>query len=186
LLVAAATILLGALGALFALLHQTDSRDALVLALPGDEPAEQAAAPAAPASLPAPADGPAETVDIAPLPDAAAPAPGTPAQPAPGVAPSSAITVTPVTGQNGQAAANRQVIPVNGATYKLVVKPWGMIQVDGVERGASPPIKRLTLPPGQHTIRIVNPNYPEHTVTVNAVKGDSSVIELDFTEEVTE
>ena len=46
--------------------------------------------------------------------------------------------------------------------------------------------KRLNLAPGQHTIRIVNPNFPEHSITVNAVKGASSVIEMDFTEEEVE
>jgi hypothetical protein len=35
-----------------------------------------------------------------------------------------------------------------------------MVPVDGVDRGASPPLKRLTLAPGQHTVRIVNPNVP--------------------------
>ena len=52
--------------------------------------------------------------------------------------------------------------------------------------GATPPLKRLPLAPGQHTIRIVNPNFPEHTVMVNAVKGASAVIEMDFTEEEVE
>ena len=59
---------------------------------------------------------------------------------------------------------------------------WGTILVNGVNRGVSPPLKRLSLPAGQHTIRIINPSVPEHTVTVNSVKGANAVIELDFTE----
>lgn len=181
LLVASATILLAALGALFALLHQADSRDTVTLALPGDgEPA--AAAPEAGVSdVPAPAAAdpsilaaseaapPPATGAAADLPVAALPPAGIGSPPAP-----------------AQAATARPVPPAAGATYKLVIKPWAMVQVDGVELGASPPLKRLTLAPGQHTIRIVNPNFPEHTVMVNSVKGASAVIEMDFTEEEVE
>ena len=85
-----------------------------------------------------------------------------------------------------RAAANRALPATSGATYKLVIKPWGMVQVNGVDYGASPPLKRLTLAPGQHTIRIVNPHFPEHTVIVNSVKGATAVIEMDFTEEEVE
>lgn len=170
-LVAAATVLLCAAGALIALLHQADSRDALTLSLP-EEPLPQApAAQALPAQaevtgdgagLPLPAEQPQADPLAAVLPPAAAPAtaPHGAAQPA-----------TP-------AAA--------GASYKLVIKPWGMVQVNGVNYGASPPLKRLNLAPGEHTIRITNPSFPEHTVTVNAAKGGSSTIELDFSEEATE
>jgi hypothetical protein len=74
---------------------------------------------------------------------------------------------------------------IAGTTYKLLIQPWGTIVVDGVERGATPPLKHITLPPGEHTIRIVNPGFPEHTVTVQSVEGQSGTIELDFTEEKT-
>ena len=205
LLTGAATVLLVALGALLALLHGADTRDAVTLALPE----ETAAPPAAAAALPAPEPGADTAAD--PVPAAAPAAPEAPllatagAQAAPvgtagadalaaagfGVAP---VQATPAVQQAGapapaipQAAApatrGRPISAATGASYKLVIKPWGMVQVNGVDRGASPPLKRLNLPPGQHTIRIVNPNFPEHTVTVNAVRGASSVIELDFTEE---
>jgi len=185
LLVAAATVLLAALGALFALLHQTDAGDAVTLALPQDEPAATPdTAPPAPAPV-APQPAPMLTDDP---PAAAAPeeapafaqAPAMPAagQPAPAAAPVPSHAAPP---------ARAAAVPASaGATYKLLIKPWGMVQVDGVDRGASPPLKRLVLAPGQHTIRIVNPSFPEHTVMVNAVKGASSTIELDFTEEETQ
>lgn len=184
LLVAAAAVLLGALGALIALLQQTDTRDTLVMALPEQEPATAPAPPpmeTLPAPLPADAATPVQAPAVAPppneiaLPAGPAPAPGAPQLPA-AAAPPTAIVIAPTDNSGTPAAAS-------GATYKLDIKPWGLIQVNGVNHGASPPIKRITLPPGQHTIRIVNPNYPEHTVTVNATKGHSSVIELDFTEE---
>lgn len=167
-LVGAATVLLCAAGGLVALLHQTDARDALSLSLP-QEPQERQAAPAAVALQGLPAD----TVvlsDDAPDP---APAPAAPAQ-------SVAAGTAPNTSAQHAAPA------AAGASYKLIIKPWGMVQVDGVNHGASPPLKRLNLAPGEHTITITNPNYPEHTVTVNAVKGGASTIELDFSEEAAE
>lgn len=169
-LVAAATVLLCAGGALIALLHQADSRDALALSLPDEAQPQAPAAQALPAQadLPVGGAGLGLPVDQAqPDPLAAVLPPAAPATPAHGAA----QPATP-------AAA--------GASYKLIIKPWGMVQVNGVNYGASPPLKRLNLAPGEHTIRITNPSFPEHTVTVNAAKGDSSTIELDFSEEATE
>jgi hypothetical protein len=179
LLVAAATVLLAALGALFALLHQADAGDAVTLALPQDDSAAVAEAPAPAPAAPAPT---AIITDDPPAPPAPEPAPDA------GQAPAVATTLPPAAAPAYTAPPARvpSVPAAAGATYKLVIKPWGMVQVDGVDRGASPPLKRLVLAPGQHTIRIVNPSFPEHTVTVNAVKGASSTIELDFTEEETE
>ena len=173
LLAVAATVLLGGLAALLALLHASDSRDALSLTLPEPGAQQQAAAPA-PAAPPPALDGARQPALPAPVPAAAGSVAVTPdVAPAavlrPGVAPPTAVTVLP-------AAAKP------GATYKLLIKPWGTILVNGVNRGVSPPLKRLSLPAGQHTIRIINPSFPEHTVTVNSVKGANAVIELDFTE----
>ncbi|GAB3376321.1 hypothetical protein [Massilia agri] len=169
-LVAAATVLLCAAGALIALLHQADSRDALTLSLP-DEPLPQA--PADAQALPAGAE----------LAVAGAALPAGQPQPDPLAAvlpPANAPAMTP------HGAAQPAMPAGAGASYKLIIKPWGMVQVNGVNYGASPPLKRLNLAPGEHTIRITNPSFPEHTVTVNAAKGDSSTIELDFSEEATQ
>jgi len=176
----AATVLLGGLAALLALLHASDSRDALSLTLP------ELAAPQQETGRPAPAPAIAAAENMA--------QPARPAEPAPASA-TGGVAVTP---EPAPAALPRAtaapptavtVLPAAakpGATYKLVIKPWGTILVNGVNRGVSPPLKRLTLPAGQHTIRIINPSFPEHTVTVNSVKGANAVIELDFTEEESE
>lgn len=156
-LAGAATVLMVALGALLALLHQADSRDTLMLALPDDPPAGPAGAAQSDRRATAASD------ELPAWASATMPSDGAPAA--------------------GQAPPPQPLPAAAGATYKLLIKPWAMVQVDGVERGPSPPLKHLTLAPGQHTIRIVNPSFPEHTVTVNAVKGASSAIELDFTEE---
>ncbi|WP_288381340.1 hypothetical protein [uncultured Massilia sp.] len=167
LLVAAATVLLCAAGALVALLHQADARDALTLSLP--EPAPTPPVAAAPQGMPA------DTVILTD--DNATPAPPLVQAPQAEATPAAASQPTP---PRAAPAA------VAGASYKLVIKPWGLVQVDGVDHGASPPLKRLNLAPGEHTIRITNPDFPEHTVVVNAARGDASTIELDFSEEAAE
>ncbi|UVW27461.1 hypothetical protein [Massilia sp. H6] len=171
LLAAAAAALLLALGALFALLRQADTSDTLTLALPQPvQPAPaQAVSPAAPPAL-----------------VLAAPAPALQPNGEPEQLPAAPGTVTPLVRADVQSARQRQAAAAGGATYKLLIKPWGMIEVNGTSFGASPPLKRISLAPGQHTIRIANPNFPEHIVTVNAVKGGSAIIELDFTEEDSE
>lgn len=45
------------------------------------------------------------------------------------------------------------------ASYQLQIVPWGVVYVDGVDHGVSPPLRRLALTPGRHTIRITNPKY---------------------------
>jgi hypothetical protein len=66
------------------------------------------------------------------------------------------------------------------ASYRLSVKPWGTVYVDGKERGVTPPLKKLTLPAGRHKIRIVNPSFPVFNMDVNLSKGKSGTIEHDF------
>ena len=182
---AAGLLLVGALIALALLLHQTDSSDALALSVP--EQPEPTSAPMAPPSTAEPLETLPQASPAGPaalsgpvLDEAAAnvpsPTPGA-ATPQENAAPPTAVQLAPKGTAPGAAVA--------GTTYKLVIQPWGAVVVDGIERGASPPLKHLTLPPGEHTIRIVNPSFPEHTVTVQSVKGGKGVIELDFTEEKT-
>ena len=65
------------------------------------------------------------------------------------------------------------------ATYKLIIKPWGTVYVDGVKRGISPPLKTLTLS-GEHTIRIDNPEFSSRTIIVHPGKDTSTRIEHAF------
>jgi hypothetical protein len=178
LVVGALALIAAALLALFGLMRQTDTSDTLLLPPPAKAPVA-AAAPEAPAPLvtlteggPAQLDGPVID-EVAPR-EAAPTAP--PAKPD-AVVPPTAVRLAP------QGTAPHAVVA--GTTYKLLIQPWGTIVVDGVERGTTPPLKHITLPPGEHTIRIVNPGFPEHTVTVQSVQGQSGTIELDFTEEAT-
>jgi serine/threonine-protein kinase len=46
--------------------------------------------------------------------------------------------------------------PPADATVTLGIAPWGEIVVDGTSHGVSPPLTRLTLAPGSHTIEVRN------------------------------
>jgi hypothetical protein len=73
------------------------------------------------------------------------------------------------------------VVTPNGNVYRLQIQPWGVVYVDGVDRGVSPPVKRLTLTPGRHTIRVTNPNFHERVLDIDTATGNG-VIAVDFTE----
>jgi hypothetical protein len=73
------------------------------------------------------------------------------------------------------------VVTPEGNLYKLRIQPWGVVYVDGVDRGVSPPIKRLTLAPGRHTIRVTNPNFHDRVLAVDTASGDGH-ISIDFNE----
>ena len=65
--------------------------------------------------------------------------PGTEASPAPALKPASA--------------------PHQAALVRLSIRPWGQISVDGQPRGISPPLTRLQLAPGPHTVVITNGEF---------------------------
>ena len=144
---------------------------------------------------------PAQTqADVAPpLPDAAEALPAGPESPAvvlappadPGPAPTPAPVDTPAVAgtpslvttesplDNVPVIEDKPVV-VETANYRLAIKPWGTVYVDGKEKGVSPPLKRLVLPAGKHKIRIVNPNFRDHFMDVNVAGGKSGTIDVDF------
>ena len=70
--------------------------------------------------------------------------------------------------------------PVTTASYSLTLKPWGTVYVDGKQRGVSPPLKKLVLNAGRHSIKVVNPSFPEHVIEVTVAAGKGGAIEHDF------
>lgn len=189
---AAACVLVAAGAGLVALLHDTVNRDTVVLQLPPGEdgisaPASAPAQAQAPHALPAPTPV-AEPVG-APVPapqpmQAQAPTPAQPrlksAQP-----PQPQGAARPVATAPQAAPAPPPPVAAAGqsTTYKLVIEPWGTVYVNGDERGVSPPLKRLTLAPGLHTIRVVNPNFQDYVVKVEAGKSATGRIAHDFNDE---
>jgi len=57
---------------------------------------------------------------------------------------------------------------------QLAISPWGQVEVDGKPMGISPPLTRLTLNSGNHTITVRNTDFPAYTQTVT-VDGESPV-----------
>jgi hypothetical protein len=68
-----------------------------------------------------------------------------------------------------------------GNVYKLKIQPWGVVYVDGVDRGVSPPVKRLTLAPGRHAIRITNPNFHDRVLDIDTASAGGQIA-VDFNE----
>ncbi|MGO4479594.1 hypothetical protein AB4Z32_25465 [Massilia sp. 2TAF26] len=162
--------------ALFAELRDSGSYDHIVLTLP--QTGEQAHRDAASAPPPL-----AQAEPHAPASDAtaSAPAPAEAAEPAPAAMPPAAFTPAPAAPGVLAAPAQPQAGPAASATYKLAIKPWGVVYVDGVDRGVSPPVKRLTLTPGKHTIRVANPNFHDRVLEVDTGAG-SGQIAVDFSD----
>lgn len=105
-----------------------------------------------------------------------------PARVAPAPAPASVAEKPPRT------VAARAAIPPKAvagtASYQLQIKPWGDVNVDGVDRGVSPPLKRLTLTPGHHTVRISNPKYRDSILEFDSAQTTSNgKIIVDFDRE---
>jgi predicted Ser/Thr protein kinase len=160
---AAALVLTAGLG-LFALVRSA-ADDTIMLALPQTTAPRQAATPApepAPANAPVPAESEAAA---APTAKAAEP-----------VAPPEVAAVAPPPAEEAKPAAPA----IETVSYKLAIKPWGTVYVDGRERGVSPPMKRLSLPAGKHKIRIVNPSFPDYSINLDSGKNKSGAIEHNF------
>jgi hypothetical protein len=188
----AAAVLLAAALALFAELRDSGSYDHIVLTLPqsGEQARENAAPPAASSAPPAaPAPAPLAAGQPAQLPGNGGVADQATNQAAAGEA--EAPAALPAAPQSPAAARPTEAAPVpaapkaaapGSATYRLRIRPWGVVYVDGIDRGVSPPIKRLVLPPGKHTIRISNPNFNDRVLEVDT-KGGNAQISADFYDE---
>ena len=130
----------------------------------------------------APDVAPSVAPDVAPAaPPAAVIATATNVTPEPpATAPVEPPTAAPAMVVDSAALVEEKRAVPETASYRLSVKPWGTVYVDGKERGVTPPLKKLTLPAGRHKIRIVNPSFPVFNMDVNLSKGKSGTIEHDF------
>ncbi|MFZ6845343.1 protein kinase domain-containing protein [Undibacterium sp. RuTC16W] len=69
---------------------------------------------------------------------------------------------------------------IRKANIKLAIKPWGTVFVDGVQAGASPPLKHLNLSLGKHKIRVTNPGFPDFVTDVDVKKDVAGNIDHEF------
>jgi serine/threonine protein kinase len=77
------------------------------------------------------------------------------------------------------AAPKTAAAPATG-TVRLYIRPWGMVYVDGVSKGPSPPLQSLVLPEGRHKIQIRNSALPSHTVQIEVSRKSTGRIEYEF------
>jgi serine/threonine protein kinase len=64
------------------------------------------------------------------------------------------------------------VVSEKPAVAKLSIKPWGEIFVNGETKGVSPPIKALTLAPGEYNVEIRNGDYSPHKISIKLKSGE--------------
>jgi hypothetical protein len=179
-------ILLAALAlALFAEMRDSGSFDHIVLTLPQRADAPQSQGAASAPALPAPYitdDPPSATAAASTTaPPAAAPAD------VPAEGPATVIAETnpppPAAGAPARPATDAHlpgvVVTPEGNLYRLKIQPWGVVYVDGVDRGVSPPVKRLTLAPGRHTIRVTNPNFHDRVLDIDTASAGGQIA-VDF------
>jgi len=62
---------------------------------------------------------------------------------------------------------------------QLVVQPWGNIELDGVDKGASP-IGRMKLKSGSHQLRVTHPTLPTVNKEINIESNVSDTIRIDL------
>ena len=78
-------------------------------------------------------------------------------------------------------ASERPVTSVSGiARVALSVSPWGEVWVNGENRGVTPPLNRLSLPTGEHTLEIRHPDFPTITERVEISPGRDLTLHFDF------
>ncbi len=145
------------------------------------------AAPLQPAPPPTPAPG---TLPAAPADGATATtAAGTPTPSAPVVAPNAVAAANgprnalPAKAKLDKPVAPRDTrlplattaaAPVAMGQLQLAISPWGQVEVDGTPAGTTPPLTRLNLPEGSHTITVRNEDFAPYTTTVQ-VSADKPV-----------
>ena len=78
-----------------------------------------------------------------------------------------------VTAAGDAPSAPAVAAPTEGIV-QLAVIPWGQVEVDGKPMGISPPLARLTLSAGPHTITVRNTDFPPYTASLT-VSGDNPV-----------
>jgi serine/threonine-protein kinase len=65
--------------------------------------------------------------------------------------------------------------PLPTGTVQIAISPWGRVEVDGATAGIAPPLTRLELPRGRHTISVHNEDFPAFSRSVQ-VDADRPVL----------
>jgi serine/threonine-protein kinase len=162
--VAVGVALAVALGGLLALRPSASTSTAAELAITPPS----AAPTAAPLAAAAPAVDAKTTTDHA---HAATAQPAQPAQPAAAPSEPPPALATPKarkpTAKPAPTVAAAAVTPVLAqGVLNIAISPWGQVEVNGAAVGTTPPLTRLELPQGTHTITVRNEDFPPYTQRV--------------------
>lgn len=78
--------------------------------------------------------------------------------------------------------ATRTVVAARGqpARVALQITPWAEVTVDGQERGRTPPMKLLELPPGRRTIVLRHASSPPLTLELELKPGEETTVRHAF------
>ena len=82
--------------------------------------------------------------------------------------------------RNAQAAPAAAPVPPVTGSVQLAISPWGQVEVNGQPAGTAPPLTRLTLNEGTHSITVRNEDFPPHTVTVQVLADKPVVVRHRF------
>jgi hypothetical protein len=66
------------------------------------------------------------------------------------------------------------------ATIELAITPFGEVRVDAEAKGRTPPLRRLELPPGKHTVEVRHPSHAPLTLQVELDPGEQLTIRHTF------
>jgi len=80
---------------------------------------------------------------------------------------------------NPAAEPRPDAAPATGV-LQLAVTPWGEVEVDGAAAGTTPPLARLTLPVGTHTVVIRNQDFPPYRTTVTVGEDRAATVRHRF------
>jgi serine/threonine-protein kinase len=87
--------------------------------------------------------------------------------------PASASTTAAGPASEAAPAGDSATAAAGKGTLRLLVSPWAEVEVDGKSQGVSPPLTRLRLPAGEHTVVLRNsgfaPKRLKIQVTANGV-----------------
>lgn len=88
--------------------------------------------------------------------------------------PRSAVAPRLRTDASAAAREPRPAAAVLTGSLQLAISPWGTVEVNGAPAGTTPPLARLALPEGTHTVTVRNADFPPYTTTVQ-VSADRPV-----------
>ena len=103
-----------------------------------------------------------------------------PIETASATAPAPASPTEPVPPNPRPGAASEAADAAHLGSLRIDVRPWGVVSVDGANKGVSPPLKRLSLPEGKHTVEITNQGFAAYSTEIQIQKDHPATVRHQF------